>query len=247
MSATLDAIRLDEYRDRGILIAGRLLTESQRSELVHRLDREYELSDGRHLEFDGLSAGRPGKLKVFFNWWQRQLDVVADAEQRITDWASQLLGGPSQPMGDETFIKPPQHGAEIQWHQDFAVYAEFDDRFLTCWIALDDASEGNGAMVYAPGTHERGRFRPPQLPARPRSSDGTALSGLDHLATLDLPVLPDPDAVGLLTHPHEIPAGHCSFHHPYLWHRSGANNSLGWRRAVARRFWSANSDRLLDR
>ncbi|WP_280699214.1 phytanoyl-CoA dioxygenase family protein [Kitasatospora sp. GP82] len=245
---TLDAGRLGAYRDTGSVSLGQLLTESQRTELIHRLDLEYGLADGRHLEFDGVSGSGPGKLKVFINWWERQQDVVVEAEAQIALWASELLGSRARPMGDETFIKPPQHGAEIQWHQDFAVYAEFDDRFLTCWIALDDATEGNGAMVFAPGTHERGRFRPPQLAApAAEPADGRALQGLDHLATLDLPVLPDPVAIGVPTRAHEVSAGHCSFHHPHLWHRSGPNNSPHWRRAVARRFWADDSDRVLGR
>jgi ectoine hydroxylase-related dioxygenase (phytanoyl-CoA dioxygenase family) len=238
---------MDGYSASGIVMAGRVITEPQRLELVRRLNQDYETADGLHLEFDGVSASGPGKLKVFINWWERQQDVIADSEAQITAWASELLGTTARPVGDETFIKPPRYGAEIQWHQDFAVYAEFDDRFLTCWIALDNAYEGNGAMVFAPGTQERGRFRPPQLSAAPDPGIDSGCAGLEHLATLELPVLPDPVVLGLRTVSHEVPAGHCSFHHPYLWHRSGANSSPYWRRAVARRFWAGDSDRLSGR
>lgn len=58
---------------------------------------------------------------------------------------------------DQALIKPP-HGNPTAWHLDVP-YWSFDSRdALSIWVALDDATLGNGCMWYVPGSHRTARF-----------------------------------------------------------------------------------------
>jgi hypothetical protein len=58
---------------------------------------------------------------------------------------------------DQALFKPP-FGNPTGWHLDVP-YWSFDSRdALSIWVALDDATLGNGCMWYVPGSHRTARF-----------------------------------------------------------------------------------------
>ncbi len=76
--------------------------------------------------------------------------------------AQQLLGCDRlQLFHDHAIVKHPQHSDRVPWHQDFAFWPLNAPRALSCWIALDDASPENGALVFIQGGHKKG-LSPPE-------------------------------------------------------------------------------------
>ena len=106
---------------------------------------------------DGEIIGRKlnTPLKVF-----PELDDFRSValDPRMTALASRLLGGRKALVySDQVFIKPPEIGGPKPYHQDnwyFGVTSS--DDVITAWVALDDASEENGALRYIDGAHHRG-------------------------------------------------------------------------------------------
>jgi len=91
---------------------------------------------------------------------------------------------------------------------------------LTCWVALDDTTIGNGCLQYVPGSHRWGLL--PPVP------DGTAPS-LDAVRA----VLPPEQQRALdAAERVELKRGHASFHHPLMLHGSDSNTTAGPRRAA---------------
>ena len=96
---------------------------------------------------------------------------------------------------------------------------------MTCWTALDAATEANGCVRMIPGSYKRGVL------GHQRGDDGFLhAQGFDPATAV--PVV--------------LPAGGCSFHHSCTLHGSGPNNTPHRRRGLATSYMRADSKWLGD-
>jgi ectoine hydroxylase-related dioxygenase (phytanoyl-CoA dioxygenase family) len=151
--------------------------------------------------------------------------LLNDTWRRIPELASWLRGGPlgavltalhGGPLllfQDNLVWKRPGTGRAIEWHQDYSYWPLDCPEGLTAWLALDDADEDSGALVYAPGTHRLGECEPADF----ISGSGQPTSGA--LPPLDLA------AADRLATALPVRAGDLLVHHPLVLHRSGPNRT----------------------
>ena len=78
--------------------------------------------------------------------------------EKIVDIIADLLGTDDIKLyGDQLFMKPPQVGSEIPWHQDSASWRDIlPMNLISAWTAIDEISEVNGCLHFALGTHRWG-------------------------------------------------------------------------------------------
>jgi len=70
--------------------------------------------------------------------------------------ARDLVGPDVRLYWDQSVFKQP-HGAEpVLWHQDNGYTYVEPQAYLTCWIALTDATPENGCVAVMPGAHREG-------------------------------------------------------------------------------------------
>jgi ectoine hydroxylase-related dioxygenase (phytanoyl-CoA dioxygenase family) len=125
--------------------------------------------------------------------------------------AAQLLAGPVRFWHDQLFVKPPQHGGVVAWHQDYSYWTRTQPMaHLSCWIGLDDSTLENGCVHYVPGSH-----RWSLLPITGLANDMNAIRS----------VLSDEQNEQFTPVAIELKAGECSFHHPLMVHGSFENRS----------------------
>jgi phytanoyl-CoA hydroxylase len=55
---------------------------------------------------------------------------------------------------DQSVYKKPETKKDFPWHQDNGYTPIEPEQYLTCWIALEDATIENGCIW--PGTHKQG-------------------------------------------------------------------------------------------
>ena len=140
---------------------------------------------------------------------------------KIVDIIAALLGTDDLKMySDQLFMKAPQTGSAQLWHQDSASWRDILPMDLvTAWTAIDHASEANGCLRFATGTHRWGMLR------------GTQLAPLlDDLNSGQWPSVSVP-----------LRPGSISFHHSLTLHCSGANHSTTRRRGYAVHYMRARS------
>jgi hypothetical protein len=150
--------------------------------------------------------------------------------------ASQLLRGGVSFWHDQLFSKPARHGGVVAWHQDYSYWTRTSPMtHLTCWIALDDATRGNGCLHYVPRSHEWDLLPKPAL-----AGDMNAIQSVLSAEQQDqfMPV-----AI-------ELERGMATFHHPLMLHGSFENRTDGPRRAAVLNVFrdgvrSASSEPLL--
>jgi phytanoyl-CoA hydroxylase len=72
------------------------------------------------------------------------------------DLAHDLVGPNVRLYWDQAVYKKPEKPQRFPWHQDNGYAYVEPQQYLTCWIALTDATVDNGCPSVAPGVHRMG-------------------------------------------------------------------------------------------
>src|SRR5262245_38203126 len=81
------------------------------------------------------------------------------AAQVFADLCHDLIGPNVRLYWDQAVYKRPEKPKPFPWHQDNGyTYVEPQD-YLTCWVALTDATEENGCPRVVPGIHRMGTLK----------------------------------------------------------------------------------------
>jgi phytanoyl-CoA hydroxylase len=74
----------------------------------------------------------------------------------FTDLCNDLVGPDVNMYWDQAVYKKPEKPRRFPWHQDNGYAFIEPQQYLTCWLALTDATEENGCPWIAPGVHRAG-------------------------------------------------------------------------------------------
>jgi ectoine hydroxylase-related dioxygenase (phytanoyl-CoA dioxygenase family) len=77
----------------------------------------------------------------------------------FTDLCHDLIGPDANLYWDQAVYKKPEKPRRFPWHQDNGYTYVEPQQYLTCWVALTDATEENGCPVVAPALHRLGTLR----------------------------------------------------------------------------------------
>lgn len=140
-------------------------------------------------------------------------DIMLDP--RLGEMAGTLAGVDGiRIWHDQALFKPP-FGNPTAWHLDNPYWSFFHKGALSLWVALDDATLGNGCLWYVPGTHK--------LATSENVGIGQNLSDL-------FKHYPEWREIAPVACP--CPAGSAVFHNGYTAHGAGANMTNRPRRAM---------------
>ena len=74
----------------------------------------------------------------------------------LTGLCADLLGPDVRLYWDQAVYKKPGTESPFPWHQDNGYAFVEPQQYLTCWVALTDATEDNGCPWVVPGLHRQG-------------------------------------------------------------------------------------------
>jgi ectoine hydroxylase-related dioxygenase (phytanoyl-CoA dioxygenase family) len=74
----------------------------------------------------------------------------------FADLCADLLGPDARLYWDQAVYKKPGTESPFPWHQDNGYAYVEPQQYLTCWVALTDATEDNGCPWVVPGLHRLG-------------------------------------------------------------------------------------------
>jgi phytanoyl-CoA hydroxylase len=228
-----------QFEADGFLIYGPILTLEELQILQERID---SLASGEGARRDEVvirleeEAARGGLQNVAQRdkvWQVMNATQVDEAfwrhacNPRIVQIVSELLQTEDILLfGDQTLMKPAYHGSPVSWHQDSAYWTSISPpALISCWTALDPATEENGCVRMVAGSHKMG-----VLPHRRDASGFLHVEGVD-----------TSDAVPVI-----LPAGGCSFHHSCTVHGSGPNRTPHRRRGLVTSYMRADSEWVGD-
>jgi ectoine hydroxylase-related dioxygenase (phytanoyl-CoA dioxygenase family) len=127
------------------------------------LDRELEPGDARVKQF--LAGAPDGRFSV------AGLDTQTVAPHAVTrsalarefaaheslaGIARDLVGPNVRLYWDQSVYKQPNGAEPVLWHQDNGYTYVEPQAYLTCWVAITDATPANGCVSVLPGIHREG-------------------------------------------------------------------------------------------
>jgi len=77
----------------------------------------------------------------------------------FADLCHDLIGRDARLYWDQAVYKKPEKPRRFPWHQDNGYVFVRPQAYLTCWIALVDATIANGCPQVVPGLHRQGTLR----------------------------------------------------------------------------------------
>jgi ectoine hydroxylase-related dioxygenase (phytanoyl-CoA dioxygenase family) len=147
------------YDEQGFFVPEHAFDE----ETLRMLDAEIAPHDARALEF--LRGQPDGRFNI------AGVDTVSIAPHLVkhspalrdfcgspvfADLCHDLVGPDARLYWDQAVYKQP-HGAEpVLWHQDNGYTYIEPQAYLTCWVAITDATHDNGCVRVLPGVHRSG-------------------------------------------------------------------------------------------
>ncbi len=141
---------------------------------------------------------------------------------RMADAVVDLIGPDVKFHHSKINSKPPRSGTEVKWHQDFPYTPHTNDDVVTTLLMVDAATEANGALRVAPGSHKE--------PLKSIWHGGVFTGAVDEETRLDW------EARAITC---EASAGAVCLMHTRVGHGSVPNHSDGWR-TVAINVYSAD-------
>ena len=234
MLRTLTEVQLNQFKVDGFLVVDDVLTEVEIESLAGQTDL---IASGNAENIPQTSIQleqvfREGQMPVedrilsvrkLFN-----LAVYDDlmwshaCNPKIVDIVADMLGTDDIKMyGDQLFMKAPAGvGTAQAWHQDSASWRDiYPMDLVSAWTSIDHATQENGCLNFAPGTHRWGMLRGDRLHRF-----------IDDLGGEQWPIVSAP-----------LRPGSISFHHSLTLHMSSHNQSNKRRRGYAVHYMRATS------
>ena len=207
----LPHIQLNQYERDGFLSPIRVFSEQEARELRVQLET-YEATHG-----SVMKSPYRNKPHLVFKW---VAEVIRNP--KILDLVESVLGHNLLVWGTNFFIKEPDDGTFISWHQDSTYWGLSRPDVLTVWIALSPSRRSNGAMKMMRGSHQL-----EQLPHTDTFEEGNLLTRgqkVDHEVA-------EEDVAWI-----ELQPGEVSLHHVRIIHGSEPNKGPDRRVGLAIRF-----------
>ena len=216
MSANLNACllnqgELSQYERDGFLSPIRVFSVKE----AHAMRLQLEAYEATHGSV--MKTPYRNKPHLVFKW---VAEVIRNP--KILDLVEGILGPNLLVWGTNFFIKEPDDGTFVSWHQDSTYWGLSRPDVLTVWIALSPSQRNNGAMKMIRGSHHLD-----QLPHSDTFEDGNLLTRgqrVDHEVA-------EEDVAWI-----ELEPGEVSLHHVRIIHGSEANKGADRRVGLAIRF-----------
>lgn len=153
----LNAEQLKHYEEQGYVILENLFSDEEMDAIrtiidVFEWEGEEALKQGGkafnnipdQINFTSNLARRHEKLERFIG------------DRRFVDLTTAVLGPDILLYWDQSVYKRPEADRDFPWHQDNGHVPTDSVEYMTCWLALEDATLENGCIWIQPESHKRG-------------------------------------------------------------------------------------------
>jgi ectoine hydroxylase-related dioxygenase (phytanoyl-CoA dioxygenase family) len=156
---TLTRQQARQYDELGYFVLEGALRPDEVDDLVEAID-PFEAKAEEALR--GMEGGRFFIARADEITFTTHLVVPSPLLRRFTasslfvDLCADLIGPDVRLYWDQAVYKKPGTDSPFPWHQDNGYAFLEPQQYLTCWVALTDATEENGCPWVVPGLHRRG-------------------------------------------------------------------------------------------
>jgi ectoine hydroxylase-related dioxygenase (phytanoyl-CoA dioxygenase family) len=222
MSATADrphsAEQYEQFDREGYFVLERFFTADEIAAVTSNIDAKME--ELQRSKPEEGSRNLPGHGMLVLDFMAEHDDELKRfcSHARLVDVLKPLIGPDIRLFYNQAIYKPSENPREFPWHQDNGYAPVKPEQYITCWIALNDATVENGCIWVQPRTHTNG--------TRPHVDSPLGKVGYQG------------DEQGI---PVPVPAGSVIVFSSLLLHRSGPNLSNGVRKAYILQYFQADA------
>lgn len=148
-----------QYDEDGYFVLGEAFTHEEVDAIAAEIDPiEQEIERRLKADFNGRLQIAKADAITFTLHLVRKSQVLRtfSRHQVFADLCRDLLGPNPRLYWDQAVYKKPGNPEEFPWHQDNGYTYVEPQQYLTCWVALNDATVDNGCPWVAPGLHRLG-------------------------------------------------------------------------------------------
>ncbi len=150
--------QLNEFNENGYFILESAFRTEEIDALTAKID---EIVDGhnRRIGESGQAEGISRANEITFTPTLVRKDPMFQqfcAQDYFVEMMTDLLGPDVALFWDQAVYKRPETHKDFPWHQDNGYGLVLSEHYVTCWIALEDATVENGCIWVMPKTHKDG-------------------------------------------------------------------------------------------
>jgi len=130
--------------------------------LIEAIDRNEAATDDflKTLDDGRISIAETGAITFTVHLVEREPIAAVFARHSVfADLCHDLIGPDARLYWDQAVYKKPEKPRRFPWHQDNGYAFVEPQQYLTCWVALTDATVDNGCPHVIPGLHRHGTYR----------------------------------------------------------------------------------------
>ena len=158
----LGAAQIAQYQAAGFLTMRAMLAPALLQRLNAAIDRICTEAAGltektAHIDLDAFHTPERPRIRRISS--PTELDEVfmeTAFDSVLGDIAADLIGGPVKFYHSKVNFKLSEGGAEIGWHQDWAVFPHTNSNIVALSVPLNSSRSGNGCLQTIPGSHRQG-------------------------------------------------------------------------------------------
>ena len=150
-----------QFDQDGYVVLADMLSPDQLDAVVEEIDAFEAAEEERLLGHGGRQViSEAGAITFTTHLVARSegLRKLASSEP-FTSLCHDLVGPDVRLYWDQAVYKKPEKPRRFPWHQDNGYTFVEPEAYLTCWVALTDATEDNGCPQVVPGLHRGGTLR----------------------------------------------------------------------------------------
>jgi len=160
--STITPTQAEQFDRDGFFVVEQVLSPDEVARAVEEID-VFEAKMDRFLQKqqDGRAGiAETGAITFTTHLVARSTFLRSLAEKpSIAGIAADLLGPDVRLYWDQAVYKKPEKPRPFPWHQDNGYTFVLPQHYVTCWVALTDATVDNGCPQVATGMHRGGTLR----------------------------------------------------------------------------------------
>ena len=158
----LSEAQVSSFDRDGFVVLEDVFDDDEMAPLIEAIDRNEAATDQFLQSCDDgrISIAETGAITFTLHLVEREPVAAAFARHPVfADLCFDLIGPDVRLYWDQAVYKKPEKPRRFPWHQDNGYTFVEPQQYLTCWVALTDATVDNGCPQVIPGLHRRGTYR----------------------------------------------------------------------------------------
>lgn len=149
--------QLKQYEDQGYIIFDQFFSKAEIDAVTALIDALDEQAEKELQKLGQNFLNIPGQINFNAQLNKKSAEIqMFCCQDKMAAIAMDILGPDIQLYFDQSVYKRPEANRDFPWHQDNG-YAPIEPmHYLTCWIALEDATLENGCIWVMPESHKQG-------------------------------------------------------------------------------------------